>query len=177
MLCVKCLTQQQHDGHALHHARTVLAEKKSHIKDETNKVVRRLQKEKKQLTQEIQAVISELAKIYERSERLSLEADKVDSIQKVMAGTNDLMTVAQLELALHRASNLTSIPDAVLQVLLKYRNDNYITRNEERSDDSGAKLSWEEDKIGLQFWPLMRDVAGGGRHWPIIPWERFTAQV
>ncbi|MPC58060.1 Tripartite motif-containing protein 59 [Portunus trituberculatus] len=178
VLCAKCLSQQQHDGHALHHVRTVLAEKKSHIEDETNKMLHRLQKEKKQLTQEVKAVVSELAKIYERSEKLSLESNKVDSIRKVMEGTNDLMAVAKLELALHRGSNLTSIPNAVLQALLEYRGDNYITGNEERStDDSARRLSWDEERSSLQFWQLTTDVAGGGRHWPIIPWQRFTAQI
>ena len=178
VLCAKCLSQQQHDGHTLHDMHTVLAEKKSHIEDQTNQMLNHLQKEKEQLTKEVEAVVSKLAKIYEKSETLKLRIDKVDGIRKVVAGTNDLKAVANLELVLHRTSKSTSFPDAALQTLLAHAGNNYAIEDEKRlTNDNTERLIWDEDKDGFQLWPLTRNVAGGGRSWPIIPWQRFTAQV
>lgn len=178
VLCAKCLSQQQHDGHTLHDMRTVLEEKKYHIEGETNQMLRYLKKEREQLTQELESVVSKLTKIYEKSEKLRLRINKVDGIRKVVGGTNDLREVAHLELLLHRAPKSTSFPDETLQTLLAHRGNNYSIGDEEIPiNDKTETCTWDEDKSDIQMWPLTRDVAGGGRRWPIIKWQHFIAQV
>lgn len=166
VLCAKCLSQQQHAGHTLHELQAVLAEKKSHIEEEARHRLRDLEKEKQKLTREVESVVSTLSRIYKKSEALGRQMQRVENIRKVTTDTDNLQTVANLELALHRLPKPGSLPQ---EPTLEDKYNNFI------AEDEGSKTN--DNEGGLKTWPLIMDVAGGGRHWPIIPWQHFTAQV
>lgn len=143
-----------------------MVEKKSHIEEETRHRLRDLEEERQQLTKEVESIASKLARIYERSEALGQQILRVENIRKVATDTDNLQTVANLELYLHRLPK----PGSLLQKsTLRDKCINYITEDErtETNDNDGR----------LQEWPLIVDVAGGGRYWPVIPWQHFTALV
>lgn len=166
VLCAKCLSQQRHAGHTLHDLYSVLEEKKSHIEEEARHKLRHLEEERKQLTKDVESVVSTLSRIYAKSEALGRDIQRVENIRKVATDTDNLQTVADLELILHRLSKPGSSP---LKSSLGDKCNYYITEDKETKNN--------DNKAGLQAWPLTMDVAGGGRHWPLIPWQHFTALV
>lgn len=112
----------------MHELHAVLAEKKSHIEEEAKHRLRDLEKEKQKLTREVETVVSTLSRIYEKSEALGRKRQRIENIREVTRDTDNLQTVANLELALHRLPKPGSL---LKEPLLDDKYSDFIAEDEE----------------------------------------------